>query len=446
MRFVFGLVLISVLATSTILTDHVLNLQPATKPIDRIHSSATETLQTGDSPLLTRLTVLLHQANSKFPGKPTGGSDGGYSGDDTCQWANDGECDDPGIGTGACPQFTDYSDCRRIATNVEDDSCQWANDGECDEPQFGTSACTQGTDRSDCGDVSALRFQNDSCETAFDGVCNDLENGDGTCESRSDRADCIGRERPMQISDHFFGHDDRVILDTNTMPWQVVGQVIDPNGGACTATLVAEDVIITAAHCIEYETGVDPAGEFVTAYAREGGPLRAQVTDYYLAPDRAADRENDEEPAGTDWALLRLDQPLGRELGYLQSRGLMEGGRRAALQRELYQAGYSWDTGDHLSGNLGCELLDIEDDTTMVHNCDTTMGDSGSPFMVREGDEYFVVGTDSTYRIDPNVAAMNIATRSDGWLGYLPQFVAGELSNQQAGDGKPDGKPTKSAH
>ena len=34
------------------------------------------------------------------------------AGNDSCRWANDNECDDPDIGTGACTQGTDYSDCR----------------------------------------------------------------------------------------------------------------------------------------------------------------------------------------------------------------------------------------------------------------------------------------------------------------------------------------------
>ena len=109
----------------------------------------------------------LRQVDVKPP-KPGGGAAPStrYTGNDTCQWANDGECDDPGIGTGACQVGTDYSDCWRIVEGVEDNTCRWANDGECDEPGFGTGACTQGTDLADCGAIIELRFRNDSCETA----------------------------------------------------------------------------------------------------------------------------------------------------------------------------------------------------------------------------------------------------------------------------------------
>ncbi|MHA6289078.1 trypsin-like serine peptidase [Maricaulis sp. CAU 1757] len=385
----------------------------------------------------------LHQTGAKPP-KP-GGGDGlaaGYTGNDTCQWANDGECDDPGIGTGACETGTDYSDCWRLVTGVEDDSCQWANDGECDEPGFGTGACTQATDLSDCGDVIHLRFRNDSCETAFDGVCNEPGVGDGTCEERSDRADCFGRDRPLGINDHYFGRDDRVFMDTAVFPWSVIGQVDFDAGGACTATLIGEDVLVTASHCINDEGRTDARGVFRTAFDRPGGALEARVIDFFIAPEWDENLfSSTDDHDGTDWALLRIDQPLGAELGHVGVRGLVaEGGPEAALSAELFQGGYSWDTGAHLSGNLGCTMVEIFDDNTMAHNCDTTRGDSGSPFMVREGDQYFVVATDSNFRSNPGGPMIYIAARSEGWLPYLEDFQAGRIGNSSPrprGPGKP---------
>ncbi len=384
---------------------------------------------------IRRMPGVLHQNAGKVPGKPGGQGVGGYNGDDSCQYANDGECDDPELGTGACAQGTDYSDCWRLATGVEDDSCQWAGDGECDEPSIGTGACTQATDHADCGDVAALRFQDDSCATAFDGICDEPGTGDGSCERRTDRADCIGRERPMQISDHFFGRDDRVFMDTSQLPWSVVGTITDRNGGSCTATLIGEDILITAAHCIEYENRVDATNEFRAGFDRPDGALSANVINFFLSPDREDERSSSEEPSNTDWALLRINQPLGRELGFVGVLALVtENGARQTVGTQIYQAGFSWDTGDHLSGNLACEILAVESDNKMAHNCDTTSGDSGSPFMVRVGAEFFVVGTDSTFRIEPNTPAVNIATRSDGWIDYVDDFAAGTIGSSGVTD------------
>ncbi len=392
---------------------------------------------------MRRMPGLLRQNPGKVPGKPTG--QGGYTGDDSCRWANDGECDDPGLGTGACRQGTDYSDCWRLATNSEDDSCQWARDGECDEPHFGTGACAQGTDRSDCGEVAFLRFQNDTCASALNGTCDEAGSGNGSCEARTDRADCVGRERPMLISDHYFGRDDRVLMDTSELPWSLVGTLVDENGGSCTATLIGEDILITAAHCIETNAGINATATYQTAFARRGGPLSARVIDFFVSPGRQAERNSSDEPSNTDWALLRIDQPLGRDLGYLGVRPLRNGRGEDAVGLPLLQAGYSWDTGDNLSGNLDCEVLRLEEENKLAHNCDTTTGDSGSPFLVQEGEAFFVVGVDSTFRIEPNTPAVNIATGSNGWLPYLEDFIAGEIGNGGVRPRRPGGKLPKTS-
>jgi hypothetical protein len=75
--------------------------------------------------------------------------DGGGLDDDSCPWAFDGECDEPGIGTGVCLAGTDTFDCSWVRWGL-DDSCPWAFDGECDEPGIGTGVCLAGTDSFDC--------------------------------------------------------------------------------------------------------------------------------------------------------------------------------------------------------------------------------------------------------------------------------------------------------
>lgn len=325
---------------------------------------------------------------------------------------------------------------------MEDNSCRWANDGECDEPGFGTGACTQATDLNDCGDIIHLRFRNDSCETAFDGVCNEPEIGDGTCEARTDRADCYGRDRRWVSTTTISAMTTRVFMDTAVFPWSVIGQIDFDSGGACTATLIGEDVLITASHCISEEGRLDARGVFTTAYAHPGGPLEARVVDFFNDPAWDEQRFSaGDDLDGTDWALLRIDRPLGAELGFVGVRGLVDMlGERRALEADLFQAGYSWDTGTHLSGNLGCHMVEIFDDNTMAHNCDTTRGDSGSPFMVREGDRYYVVATDSNFRSNPGGPMIYIAARSERWLPYYEDFAAGRIGNDSPrprGPGKP---------
>ena len=401
----------------------------ATKPIEAAtEQAASATDEKAAAVALERLRAMI---GMDAPGKTPSAT---YHGDDSCRWANDGECDDPRIGTGACRAGTDYSDCWRIAQGVEDDSCRWANDGECDEPGFGTGVCTQATDHADCGDIGYLRFQTDSCDTAFDGVCNEPGVGDGTCAARTDRSDCIGRERPMQIYDNYFGYDDRVLLDTTVSPWSMIGLITRSSDGvSCTATLVADDVIVTAAHCITADNGlIDAGGLFETGFGMFAGARSARVTGYLIDGPKAGDDSE------TDWALLRIDQPLGRNLGYLGVRPLADYSQRRVQMLIIDQAGYSWDTGDHLSGNIGCSIIQLTGNNMLQHDCDTTHGDSGSPLMVEDNGEYYIVATDAAFDLDDQGQIINIATRVDAWAPLLADFAAGR-------SGTPVGTATKAA-
>jgi hypothetical protein len=139
-------------------------------------------------------------------------------GDDSGDWANDGECDDPRFaGPGAAAELVeadlmrDATDCRiayeagTVTLNVDaatpaaidfgDDSGDWANDGECDDPRFtGPGAAAELVeadlmrDATDCrtayeaGTVTlqdsaeapaAIDYGDDSSDWANDGECDD---------------------------------------------------------------------------------------------------------------------------------------------------------------------------------------------------------------------------------------------------------------------------------
>ena len=340
-------------------------------------------------------------------------------GNDTCRWANDNECDEPGVGTGACSAGTDRSDCIRIMENREDDSCRWARDGECDEPNFGTGACVQGTDRTDCGDIAWMRNQTDSCATAFNGICEEPGRGHG-CEARTDRSDCHGRQRPMSINDHFFGNDDRVLVPVNEAPWRFMGTLTMDSGGVCSATLIARDVVVTAAHCIASDGGINAAAQFKSADEAH----TARVTAYLVDPNYNYRRFNTtDEIDGLDWALLRIDQPLGDRYGHATVRSITGPGQ--PLSTELMQAGYSWDTGGHLSGNLRCRMVQTNADNTFAHECDTTRGDSGSGFLVRDGAGFDLIGVDSNFRSQRGGPFIYIAVSAASFASQAPAFIEG---------------------
>ncbi|WP_375599035.1 hypothetical protein [Devosia sp. Naph2] len=140
-------------------------------------------------------------------------------GDDSSEWANDGECDDPRFtGTGMAAELVDTdlardaTDCRTLleagsitlaepdtgdsadisAIDFGDDTSDWARDGECDDPRFVGSAMAVELEDVDIGrDATDCRtaYEAGSITLVGDGdpaMMADIDFGDDTSEWAND--------------------------------------------------------------------------------------------------------------------------------------------------------------------------------------------------------------------------------------------------------------------
>ncbi len=194
------------------------------------------------------------------------------------------------------------------------------------------------------------------------------------------------------------GRDDRVPLDSTLWPWHSLGRLTinREKGEYCSGALIAPDAVLTAGHCLYNRILRDwhkpEAIQFVAGLNR----------DFFRATGRGRAIEHDDSHydrsmptlprIAHDWAILRLQQPM--PLKPLRVRALPAPATMGRIH--LLRAGYSADRPFLLSLHDGCTLRGrLADDQILFTDCDSTYGDSGSPLLLREKNDYVIVGVAS---------------------------------------------------
>ena len=190
------------------------------------------------------------------------------------------------------------------------------------------------------------------------------------------------------------GHDPRIRVDPDAVPWRAVGkvQVASVNFRAeCTATLIRQLTVVTAAHCLfNRRTGryFSPEslhfliGYHSGRYAGHAIGISVKIGDGY-------DPHRPKETIGSDWALVFLDKSLGspdRVLPMLND--LPKEGASAML------GGYQQDHPVILMADTQCHIdgrfVDATGRLLLRHTCAGTRGVSGAPLLIDCGGGWHV--------------------------------------------------------
>jgi protease YdgD len=206
----------------------------------------------------------------------------------------------------------------------------------------------------------------------------------------------------------FFGADDRVIVPAPyPVPFAAIGQLITKNDYTCTATLVAPDLAVTAAHCFMMEAKRADAGQWFMAGFNQGEyqakyqivdqvfhpafkkGLQYKGEDVYILPQAA---EHD-----IAWLKLKLvdGEPPKPMPIFSGNRETLDAAFKTAKMK-LNQGGFAEDHDAILTAHLGCTLSEFRSNNTLYHRCDTLSGDSGSPIWLSTPKGPLLIGVQSS--------------------------------------------------
>ena len=199
--------------------------------------------------------------------------------------------------------------------------------------------------------------------------------------------------------------------------WEAVGRLNFGDRAYCTGAMIADDIVLTAAHCLfDPTTGIlfEPDEiEFLAGWRNGRAASTRSVIQYVAHPEFTFSEEDRIGRVANDIAVLRLHAPI-RNPGLLPY-SIDVRPRKGA---EVSVVSYARDRAEFASIQEACRVL-ARQGGVLVLNCDIDHGSSGSPI--------FVTDEDGGVRIVSVVSAMAQVRGNDVALGTSLSKTVGAL-------------------